>query len=44
MAGNSNEPGRTVTSKLAAISDGENVVTRWAQTGDVQAPGGIDAC
>jgi hypothetical protein len=26
------------------LTDGENVVTRWAQTGDVQAPGGIDAC
>ena len=26
------------------LTDGENVVTRWAQTADVQAPGGIDAC
>jgi hypothetical protein len=25
-------------------TDGENVVTRWAKTEDVQAPGGIDAC
>ena len=25
-------------------TDGENVVTRWAQTPDVQAPAGIDAC
>ena len=25
-------------------ADGENVVTRWAQMADVQAPGGIDAC
>jgi hypothetical protein len=25
-------------------TDGENVVARWAQTADVQAPGGIDAC
>ena len=26
------------------LTDGENVVTRWAQTPDVQAPAGIDAC
>ena len=26
------------------LTDGENVVTRWAQTPDVQVPGGIDAC
>jgi hypothetical protein len=26
------------------LTDGENVVTRWAQTADVQAPAGIDAC
>ena len=25
-------------------TDGENVVTRWARTPDVQAPAGIDAC
>ena len=26
------------------LTDGENVVTRWAQTGDVHAPAGIDPC